>query len=73
MPCKGRCEGYRARRGCGVTPYMNSAAWCSWCALYLKWEGRRCPCCNEKLRRRRGVAVHRMEKRQAMLAERRAG
>ena len=44
MVCKGVCGAYK-----GVKSDINSKR-CTTCALYVKWDGVYCPCCNFMLR-----------------------
>jgi len=51
MTCNGTCIKFKAER-----PRSNSGRYatgqkrCSVCAIYIKWDGNSCPCCNFSLR-----------------------
>ena len=82
MPCHGVCTSKHgaqdAPRG-GRPPagpdhkigavYPDNLGFCSICAVWIRWEGLRCPCCSTVLRRRtrchrsRGIARQAAERR----------
>jgi len=48
--CHGLCERYRYRKQ--YSYYLEGAKCCLSCQIFIKWEGRRCPCCSGLLRTR---------------------
>jgi len=45
MTCKGVCYRYK-----GTARFKNkNNKRCKTCGIFIKWEGRYCPCCNVKL------------------------
>ena len=52
MVCKGICGQYKAKRSTLSTRHRYKAGQrrCSVCEIYIKWEGRWCPCCGLTLR-----------------------
>lgn len=50
MPCKGRCQKYRAGMPVGMGRYANGQKRCQICDLFIKWDGICCPCCSYRLR-----------------------
>ncbi len=52
MVCKGKCVQYKAKRSTlpGNLRYKAGQRRCSVCEIFIKWEGRWCPCCGFTLR-----------------------
>ncbi len=45
MPCKNICHEHRGSHG-----YRNGSRWCGACTIWIKWDGKFCPCCRAMLR-----------------------
>lgn len=52
MTCAGICDRYKAQRPLGGERYAAGQKRCSRCAIFVNWEGMRCPCCGTVLRGR---------------------
>jgi len=50
MVCKGTCHKYRATGEIGLGRYIQGQKRCQTCDIFLKWDGRNCPCCSYQLR-----------------------
>ncbi len=53
MACKGICSKYKAKSsgtGNKLGKYANGQFRCQQCEIFIKWEGRYCPCCGVRLR-----------------------
>lgn len=50
--CKGICVRFKARKSFASSPYAEGQKRCQGCELFIKWEGRNCPCCGKQLRTR---------------------
>ena len=51
MTCKGVCTQYKATKPVGrIGRYATGQRRCQICVIYIKWEGRYCPCCKYRLR-----------------------
>jgi len=54
VTCKGICESHRAQRPMpiklGRSRYAIGQKRCQVCAIWMEWDGIRCPCCSAKLR-----------------------
>jgi len=50
MSCKEICESFSAGRLPNGSQYGQGQARCQTCNLFIKWEGRFCPCCGYRLR-----------------------
>jgi hypothetical protein len=51
MVCKGKCIKYKAGKTYGQNNrYEVGQKRCSVCEIFLKWEGKHCPCCGYVLR-----------------------
>ncbi|KAF6243169.1 hypothetical protein C6988_04760 [Nitrosopumilus sp. b1] len=48
--CKGFCEDYQAEKTMLRLKYAEGQKRCTLCALFIKYDGDRCPCCRSKLR-----------------------
>jgi len=48
LPCKGVCERYAAMSK--TYDPDNEIKRCTLCMLFVRWEGKRCPCCSTILR-----------------------
>lgn len=48
--CKGICIRYKAKRSVRIGYYRLGFKRCNTCELFIKWEGRMCPCCGYQLR-----------------------
>jgi uncharacterized paraquat-inducible protein A len=62
---KGICERHKALKpsNSAVGRYSVGQKRCSMCALFIKWDGQWCPCCNCKLRANPRNAVDRRRRR----------
>ena len=50
--CKGACHKYRATKEFGQTRYASGQSRCTLCDIYIRWDGRHCPCCRRRLRKK---------------------
>lgn len=52
MVCKGICYKYKSKKSIfnGNGRYALGQKRCSICAIFVKWDGISCPCCNFTLR-----------------------
>lgn len=52
MTCKGTCIKYKIKKPSASVDgrYESGQKRCSVCAVFVKWDGKRCPCCNFTLR-----------------------
>ena len=51
--CNETCHKYKVGKPLGVNSrYMLGQKRCSICSLFIKWEGKNCPCCGILLRTR---------------------
>lgn len=52
MACMGTCVKYKVeKRSSGIDGrYESGQKRCSACAIFIKWDGNHCPCCNSNLR-----------------------
>ena len=52
MHCKGICSNHALKKPSvkNVGRYESGQKRCSFCEVYLKWDGRNCPCCGTALR-----------------------
>ena len=49
--CKGVCARYRATKPMGkLGRYETGQKRCMACEIFMRWEGRYCPCCKGRLR-----------------------
>ena len=49
--CKEICKGYSSiRDGQHGTRYDNGAVFCKHCNIFMKYEGKYCPCCGKCVR-----------------------
>lgn len=51
MACKGTCQRYKHERHGTDDIYDNGASRCSFCCIFLNWDGQFCPCCGMALRK----------------------
>ena len=50
MSCKGICSRYRATGSTAGGRYAQGQKRCQVCEIFIKWDGRHCPCCFFQLR-----------------------
>ncbi len=50
MTCKGTCKKYKVEKPYLAGRYEVGQKRCSVCAIWGKWDGASCPCCNFTLR-----------------------
>ena len=51
MNCKGICIHHRAQRPAGsFGRYATGQKRCQICAIFMRWDGLRCPCCGCRVR-----------------------
>ncbi|MDH3339983.1 MAG: hypothetical protein OEL84_01715 [Nitrosopumilus sp.] len=50
--CNGICAKYKSKRKGTHLRYANGEKRCQRCAIFIDWDGIRCPCCSYKLRTR---------------------
>jgi hypothetical protein len=50
MACKGICIHHKAGKPIGSGRYANGQKRCQVCEIFIKWDGRACPCCRSRLR-----------------------
>lgn len=52
MVCKGTCVKYKIKKPKSDYGgrYESGQKRCSMCAIFIKWDGLHCPCCNFSLR-----------------------
>ena len=51
MTCNGTCIKFKADKPCcNSGRYATGQKRCSVCAIFVKWDGNSCPCCNFSLR-----------------------
>ena len=50
--CKGICGPYIVPRNPLVSPYEDGIKRCSLCVIWIRWDGKFCPCCKLPLRNR---------------------
>lgn len=50
MGCNGICVKYKEPKPLGVSRYSVGQKRCNLCDVYIKWDGKFCPCCNMRLR-----------------------
>ena len=51
MPCRGICYRYKVEKFPSESSrYGNGRKRCNACSIFIKWEGRNCPCCGLPLR-----------------------
>ena len=47
--CKHQCSAYLGKKTSSKR-YLDGFKRCTICCVYIKWDGKRCPCCNANLR-----------------------
>ncbi|MCH9657949.1 hypothetical protein K0U27_04500 [archaeon] len=52
MTCNNRHDQYKATKPYGGSRYGDGQKYCTTCAVFVRWEGVRCPCCNYNLKYR---------------------
>ena len=52
LVCNGICHNYKAIRRINHCQYVDNQKRCQRCEIYIKWDGKYCPCCNYQLRTR---------------------
>lgn len=51
MVCKGICHRYKSGKPHGINSrYEFGQKRCSICEIFIKWDGKHCPCCGYVLR-----------------------
>ena len=51
--CIGACSRYRSSKLEGSRlRYAFGDKWCCYCSIFMKCDGRKCPCCRTRLRTR---------------------
>ena len=50
MPCIDQCYQYKANKPSSGSRYANGQKYSSHCALFVNWDGVRCPCCKYNLK-----------------------
>lgn len=50
MACVEICKRYRAKRPVGGQRYNDGQKRCITCDMWIRWDGKFCPCCNIILR-----------------------
>ncbi len=59
MPCRGICHRYKVSKPHFEKGgrYENGQKRCNECDIFMKWDGRRCPCCGKifRLKPRSGI------------------
>lgn len=50
MVCKDLCRNYKANKILHIGRYDSGQKRCHHCEIYIKWDGKYCPCCGLKLR-----------------------
>ncbi|HET7643622.1 MAG TPA: hypothetical protein VFK40_08950 [Nitrososphaeraceae archaeon] len=53
MSCKGYCTRFNSKKGGKYSLYAQNFKRCTECAIYIKYDGNRCPCCKYPLRNKR--------------------
>ena len=48
--CKSICKHVAVKRIWHTSMYALGCKWCTLCEVFVKWEGRFCPCCGLQLR-----------------------
>jgi len=66
--CKGVCAAYKTNKFIKFprgSAYENGAKYCSYCSIFMRYVGNRCPCCGliMRTRPRRGVNKDRLLER----------
>ncbi len=59
MVCKGVCHKYKSTLSLDNFRYVGGQKRCNVCALFVKWDGRHCPCCGMQLRTRPKISRYR--------------
>jgi len=66
--CKGVCQRYKPeKRKKGRLRYLVGNKRCNVCEAWIKWDGRRCPCCSNVLRITPRMTKYRRKLRDALL------
>lgn len=50
MACKGTCKKHESHLSKNKGIYKNGGKRCQVCQIWIIWDGKRCPCCNYRLR-----------------------
>ena len=50
--CNGSCSQFKIKRRWKVKLYEMGASYCGSCSVFLKYDGKYCPCCKAILRTR---------------------
>lgn len=61
MVCRGVCGRYKAKWEAHQYRYANGQKRCNVCEVFLKWDGRCCPCCGMSLRTRPRISKHKQK------------
>ena len=51
MSCRGICTRYKATKIFGMGRYVLGQSRCTHCEIFIKWDGRNCPCCSKQLKK----------------------
>ncbi len=63
MVCNNICKQHKIKVILGESKYSKDQKRCNNCEVYLKWEGKFCPCCHRCLRTRPRSAKYRQQYR----------
>ncbi|WP_420545275.1 hypothetical protein [Nitrosopumilus sp.] len=62
MGCNGICHRYKVTKGRNTDSwYRQGAKRCTFCDVYMGWEGLWCPCCRHRLRSRPKASQYRQK------------
>ena len=50
MPCQNQCSKHKASKPGQGSRYAAGQKYCSYCCLFVNWDGSRCPCCHYQLK-----------------------
>ena len=50
MACSDMCRQYKATRTFGGSRYASGQKYCKTCAMFIRWDGVRCPCCGLQMK-----------------------
>jgi len=50
VTCNGACKNYKAEKKRDTKRYQNGDKFCGYCNIFIKWEGKYCPCYTTQLR-----------------------
>ena len=55
-----KCLRYKAKKPVGIGRYESGQSRCKKCAIYINYNGIKCPCCNVRLRKSPRDLVHKL-------------